>query len=168
MVDSAETRALTADAREILAALAELVRVYQFRDRNRICCHDVSVTQCYALQSIARGAARTQNELAEALWLDKSTASRVLDALERKGYVARRPHRHDRRALRLVLTAAGRRLLARIERDLLEEQKRLIVDVPRAVRRTTARLMVRLARNSAARIARTGRPSAAGRSEGCA
>jgi hypothetical protein len=28
------------------------VSVYQFRDRDRICCHDVSVTQCYALETI--------------------------------------------------------------------------------------------------------------------
>jgi hypothetical protein len=38
------------DAETFHAALSELVRVYQFRDRDRICCHDVSVTQCYALE----------------------------------------------------------------------------------------------------------------------
>jgi SAM-dependent methyltransferase len=29
----------------LYAALSDLVRVYQFRDRDRICCHDISVTQ---------------------------------------------------------------------------------------------------------------------------
>ena len=32
--------------------MADLVRVYQFRDRDHICCHDVSVTQCYALEML--------------------------------------------------------------------------------------------------------------------
>ena len=44
---SAESTALQADAETLHAALSELVRVYQFRDRDRICCHDISVTQCW-------------------------------------------------------------------------------------------------------------------------
>jgi hypothetical protein len=39
---------LRRDAVGSQAAVADLVRVYQFRDRDRICCHDVSVTQCDA------------------------------------------------------------------------------------------------------------------------
>ena len=49
--DSQQT-ALDRDARGLHEAVADLVRVYQFRDRDRICCHDVSVTQCYALETI--------------------------------------------------------------------------------------------------------------------
>ena len=33
------------DALDLHEAVADLVRVYQFRDRDRICCHDVWVTQ---------------------------------------------------------------------------------------------------------------------------
>ena len=60
------------------------MRVYQFRDRDRICCFDVSVSQCYALEGLVRRGGLTLNELAAHLYLDKSTASRVVDALERK------------------------------------------------------------------------------------
>lgn len=35
---------LMRDAEELHEALNQLVRVYQFRDRDRICCYDVSVT----------------------------------------------------------------------------------------------------------------------------
>ena len=49
--DSTQT-ALDRDALALHQAVADLVRVYQFRDRDRICCHDVSVTQCYALETI--------------------------------------------------------------------------------------------------------------------
>jgi hypothetical protein len=45
---------LEADAVALHEALSELVRVYQFRDRDRICCHDISVTQCYALDALLR------------------------------------------------------------------------------------------------------------------
>ena len=45
---------LQADSLALHEALADLVRAYQFRDRDRICCHDISVTQCYALEALKR------------------------------------------------------------------------------------------------------------------
>ena len=49
-------RELERDAVALQAAVSELVRVYQFRDRDRICCHDISVTQCYALETLVEQA----------------------------------------------------------------------------------------------------------------
>jgi MarR family transcriptional regulator, 2-MHQ and catechol-resistance regulon repressor len=88
----ADDATLTRQARELQDALSEFVRVYQFRDRDQICCHDVSVTQCYALDALLRRGLATLNELAAELCLDKSTASRVVATLERKGYAARSTH----------------------------------------------------------------------------
>src|SRR5256885_15790903 len=96
---------LQRDASALQAAVADLVRVYQFRDRDRICCHDVSVTQCYALEALIRRGPVTLGELAAELYLDKSTASRVVASLERKRYVARSPHPTDGRAVLLRPTA---------------------------------------------------------------
>ena len=33
-------------AEELYEAVNQLIRVHQFRDRDYICCHDVSVAQC--------------------------------------------------------------------------------------------------------------------------
>src|SRR5262245_28985568 len=93
---------LDADADAPHSALNELVRVYQFRDRDRICCHDVSVTQCYAIEALIRRGPSGLNDLAAELYLEKSTASRVVATLERKGYVTRSAHPEDGRAI--VLT----------------------------------------------------------------
>ncbi len=147
-----ENALMERDAAELHRALSELVRVYQFRDRDRICCHDVSVTQCYALDALVRRGALTLNALAAELYLDKSTASRVVDGLERKGYVERRTHPEDRRALLLDLTSAGREVHGRIERDILEEEKALLAEFPPEVRRSMARLIGGLARAAAARV----------------
>src|SRR5690606_18937495 len=43
---------LARDAAALQRALSDLIRVYQFRDRDRICCHDISVSQCYALEAL--------------------------------------------------------------------------------------------------------------------
>ena len=132
-------------------ALTELVRVYQFRDRDRICCHDISVTQCYALEALVRRGPGGLNELAAELYLDKSTASRVVGTLERKGYVKRAPHPKDGRAIVLTVTPAGRRLYDRIRGDLVEETKELLRDFEPDVREGASRLILRLARAAALR-----------------
>ena len=141
---------LAADARELHAVLSELMRVVQFRDRDRICCHDVSVTQCYALQAVLRRGPLTLNELAAELYLDKSTASRVVKALTEKGYVERRPHPDDGRAVQLAVTEAGRRLYGAIERDLQAEVETLVADFDPEVRRALASLLARLSRSAVA------------------
>src|SRR4026209_916514 len=61
---AAHAARLEADAGALHEALTELVRVYQFRDRDRICCHDISVTQCYALDALLRRGPSGLNELA--------------------------------------------------------------------------------------------------------
>ena len=83
---------LERDAEALYDSVSELVRVYQSLDRDRICCHDISITQCNALEALARRDGLTLGELAAHLYLDKSTASRVVDALQRKGYVDRTTH----------------------------------------------------------------------------
>jgi MarR family transcriptional regulator, 2-MHQ and catechol-resistance regulon repressor len=133
-------------------ALVELIRVYQFRDRERICCHDISVTQCYALDSLAQRGAQTLNELSAELYLDKSTASRVVDALEAKGYAERRTNPASRRSVLVSATRAGRALHARIERDILLAEQRLLEDFPPTVRDRMTELIRSLAQAAASRV----------------
>jgi DNA-binding MarR family transcriptional regulator len=142
---------LEPDAEALHDALSELVRVYQFRDRDRICCHDISVTQCYALDALLRRGPSGLNELAAELYLDKSTASRVVAALERKRYVSRQPHPEDGRAVVLTVTARGRRLHERIRADLVAEAGQIVADFEPEVREAAARLILRLARAAATR-----------------
>lgn len=153
---ASEDPALERDAAELYDALSELVRVYTFRDRDRICCFDVSVSQCYALEGIVRRGGPTLNELAAELYLDKSTASRVVDGLERKGYAVRAPHPEDRRAVRLQATPAGRELLERIRGSILAEEKSILAGFDPEVRRVLPRLIGRLARAAAARVDTSG------------
>lgn len=148
--------ALQRDAAELYEALSELVRIYTFRDRDRICCFDVSVSQCYALEGIVRLGGPSLNELAAELYLDKSTTSRVVDGLEGKGYAIRGPQPADRRSVRLEATAAGRELLARIQDSILSEEKAMLADFDPEVRRALPDLIRRLARAAAARVDTSG------------
>jgi DNA-binding MarR family transcriptional regulator len=148
----AEDLELAQDTEDLYDALEDLLRVYQFRDRDRICCFDVSVSQCYALEGLVRRGAMTLNELAAYLYLDKSTASRVVDALERKGYVTRSPHPEDRRALLLEATPPGRSLEGKIRDSILAEERSLLADFAPEVRQAMTQLIRRLARAANAQV----------------
>ena len=153
---TAPSPALEQDTRAFYEALSDLLRIYQFRDRDRICCHDVSVTQCYALEALVRRGPLTGNELAAELYLDKSTASRVVDALERKGYVERTRHPGDGRSVRLEITASGRALHDRIVAGILAEEQALLADFDPEIRRALTALLQRLARAAGARVEASG------------
>lgn len=146
--------ALDADAWELHLALSELVRVYQFRDRTRICYYDLSVTQCYAVSALVAKGPMPLKRLADTLYLDKSTTSRVVDSLERKGYVHRNADLQDGRALRLHASRKGRGIHARIERDLVDEMKQLLEAIDPDVRQATIRLVARLARTAKQRFSK--------------
>jgi len=147
---------LERDATDLHAALSELIRVYQFRDRDKICCHDLSVTQCHALSMISDFGPLSMNDLAGRLYLDKSTTSRVVDSLERKGFALRDANPDDRRALLLNTTESGREVLATIRVEIVAEEKRLLGDFEPAVRREMIRLVSRLARAASARVDTSG------------
>ena len=154
-----DERALDQAAREFQAAVAELVRVYQFRDRDRICCHDVSVTQCYALETLVDGGPQRLGELAARLFLDKSTTSRVVQSLVRKGYVELREDPADRRAMSVAVTRKGRGLCTRIVDDLVDQQKLLLRDLEPELRAGVVKVLRRLSQAADARF-RSGMASA--------
>jgi DNA-binding MarR family transcriptional regulator len=156
---------LERDAADLHAAVADLVRVYQFRDRDQICCHDVSVTQCYALETLIEHGPLRLSALAERLFLDKSTTSRVVGTLVKKGYVEQRADAEDGRAIALTATRQGRSLCARINDDLVDQQKQVLGDLDPDVRAGVVRVIRRLAQAADARF-RSG-VSVGGRSACC-
>lgn len=143
---------LQRDAERLQLALAELVRVYQFRDRDKICCHDISVTQCYALETLVEHGPLRLGGLADRLFLDKSTTSRVVATLVKKGYVKQRPDAADARAVAISATARGERLCARINADLVDQQRQLLEDLEPSVRTGVVDVIHRLARAADARF----------------
>ncbi|HSX62591.1 MAG TPA: MarR family transcriptional regulator [Tahibacter sp.] len=144
--------AVLADAAALHAAVSDLVRIYQFRDRDKICCYDISVTQCYALEALAEHGPMRSQALAERLLLDKSTTTRVVDALVRKGYAERKPDAVDARALSLEITRAGQSLYETISRELVAQQAAIVAALDPAVRATVIDVIRRLARTAQARF----------------
>jgi DNA-binding MarR family transcriptional regulator len=149
---------LTQDAEDLYEAVNQLVRVYQFRDRDRICCYDVSVTQCYAVETLVKQGALRLQVLAEEMFLDKSTASRVIDALERKGYVSRVEDDEDRRAVKIQATQAGKELYEKIRSDLVAEERAMIENLSVEARQGAVSLLRQITRATEIRCGLANKP----------
>ena len=68
------------------------------------------------LRAVAASGGEPQNALAERLHISPSWMVAIVDQLERRGLVERRPHARDRRIRNLHLTADGKKLLKQAER----------------------------------------------------
>jgi DNA-binding MarR family transcriptional regulator len=72
---------------------------------------ELSPVQFAALDALSRAAGVDQATLAGMIAYDRATIGSVVDRMEARGLVSRRPSRSDRRAREVQLTAAGRALL---------------------------------------------------------
>lgn len=75
---------------------------------------DLRFSQVQALLRLNTLGAMSASELARALGHDAGATTRLLDQLEQRGYLNRKPHEQDRRALRICLTASGAALCRRL------------------------------------------------------
>jgi MarR family 2-MHQ and catechol resistance regulon transcriptional repressor len=134
------------DAEQLYEALSHLVRVYQFRDRDRSCCKSLSVTQCYALEHVINaGPARVQS-LATELFLDKSNASRLVNSLVKDGLVCRVPDATDGRAVAITATLKGEAIYESIRSDLVGEARNLSRDLSKEARDGAIKMFRRFAK----------------------
>jgi DNA-binding MarR family transcriptional regulator len=92
----------------------------------------------------ARDEARV-SELADQAGIAASTATRILDALERRGVVTRRQAQGDRRGISVAMTRSGRQLLSREHDWLRARQRDFYAGLPPAERQLAPDLLLRLA-----------------------
>ncbi|MEU8221015.1 MarR family transcriptional regulator [Kribbella sp. NPDC048915] len=81
-------------------------------------------------------AERTQIQLAELAYLDKTTMVSTVDALEKAGYAERRPSASDRRARIIAVTGAGARIAAEGQ-EIVDRVHAEALDVLTAAQRRT-------------------------------
>jgi len=123
---------LDAGAERLHHLSKELIRRYQFRDWNQICCYGISISQSHILDLVAEAGDLTMQQLARRMFKSVSTMTRVVAQLVRKGYVKRRRDPADRRVVHISITPQGKAIVAAIGRDLIETQKTILRGIPSA------------------------------------
>jgi DNA-binding MarR family transcriptional regulator len=118
-------------AEELQRLTRELIRRYQFRDWNRICCYGISISQSHILDLLFEEGDLTMQRLAGRTFKSVSTMTRVVAQLVKRGYVKRWQGPEDRRVVHLTITPQGKAIVEAIHRDLVETQKAILRGIPR-------------------------------------
>jgi DNA-binding MarR family transcriptional regulator len=105
----------------------------------------LTLSQYGLLQGLAEAGNARVVELATAAGVTPPTATRILDALERRGIVERRRATEDRRGVTITLTPSGRDLLSAQHEWLRDRQESFYAALPPGERAVAADLLVRLA-----------------------
>jgi DNA-binding MarR family transcriptional regulator len=105
----------------------------------------LTLSQYGLLQPLAGSDGARVRELAEQAGIAPSTATRILDTLERRGIVDRRPSSGDRRGVRITLTAAGREVLHDEDEWMRAREAAFYGQLPADERRLAPGLLRRLA-----------------------
>jgi DNA-binding MarR family transcriptional regulator len=121
---------LEAGAERLHRLTKELIRRYQFRDWNQICCYGISISQSHILDTLAEEGDLTMQQLARRMFKSVSTMTRVVGQLVRRGYVKRRQDPEDRRVVHVSITPQGKAIVAAVNRDLIETQKSILQSIP--------------------------------------
>lgn len=82
---------------------------------------------------------RTQAALADAIGADKSRVIPVLDELQERGLITRRPDPSDRRVRLVAITPAGRRVRERAQAEVRRAEDELLDRLPPADRQAFLR-----------------------------
>lgn len=100
---------------------------------------ELRFSQVQALKRLHLFGPMSAGELARSLGHDGGALTRLLDQLEEKGYLRRKPDPQDRRALRIELTAAGKslcrelggcsdRVMNAAQKSLGKDERRHLID----------------------------------------
>jgi DNA-binding MarR family transcriptional regulator len=92
----------------------------------------VTPARLSALSVLVFGGARSLAELAAAEQVSAPTMSKIAVGLESAGLIQRGPDPHDRRAVRLTATAAGKRLMHRGRQQRVEQLATELRSLPAA------------------------------------
>lgn len=96
---------------------SELVRRLRLLERTEVACCGVPLSQAMVLQTLnTGGGSRRMSEVAEALGVAQSTATRLVEPLVREEQVRREPAPEDGRVVMARLTPKGRRTAAELNR----------------------------------------------------
>ena len=111
------------------------------RFARRIAEIDLQPPQFRVMNMVDAVEGRSQQAIAETIGAPPSRMVAIVDELEARGLIERRPHPGDRRVHALYLTGAGRRLLARGRKIALEHEEELMKGLSVADRRRLVALL---------------------------
>lgn len=116
------------DLQEQMIALVRAFGLHQ--PEQTPCGQPVTVAEAYAVMELAREGTLTQNELVERLNLAKSTVSRLVEGLVKRGWAERTRNPNDGRSRMLALTQEGENAAVTIATAREQKFTRVLEQIP--------------------------------------
>lgn len=110
--------------------IVDLIKKYQFRDRNKMASCGLSVSQCYILETLHRFGPLPMQHLADKMHLSISTVTRVLAPLVTKKLATRVEDPRDLRVRVIYLTKKGEKTFLRDWKVVMEAEKQILESFP--------------------------------------
>lgn len=122
-------------ASEFQETAIALIRAFGLHQLDRTPCgQPVSVAEAHALQELTREPGLSQNALAARLRLEKSSVSRIVTALEKRGWTVRKRSLKDTRIVQVHLTDGGRDAADNLAKSRQATFQRIFAAIPTAER----------------------------------
>ncbi len=87
----------------------------------------ITIDQWLVLKTILDHDDISQNEIAEYIFKDKASVTRIIDLLITKGYLKREPSTENRRRVQLTITKAGKAIIEAILPTIRSNRKNALV-----------------------------------------
>jgi len=110
--------------------MVDLIKKYQFRDRNEMSSCGLSVSQCYILETLHRFGPLPMQQLADKMHLSISTVTRVIAPLISKKIVQREANLGDQRVRTMGLTEKGNELFQTSWSSVMVSEKSILESFP--------------------------------------
>ncbi|MEO8714720.1 MAG: MarR family transcriptional regulator [Acetobacteraceae bacterium] len=148
---------------ELLFLLHDVARLLRVDADKRARCHGMTRAQWAILIRLERQPGLSQKELAELLEVEPITVARLIDRLETRGMVERRPDPRDRRIWRLHLCPAAFPMLREIDEQRSEIIRMLAPGVDEAALEAMTEALLTMKTNllRSAQVARDAKREAA-------
>lgn len=82
----------------------------------------ITIDQWLVMKAISENPEMQQNEIAPFVFKDKASITRIVELLEKSGYLIKEPHKKDRRKLHLKVTQLGKQILIDVQ-SLIEKNR---------------------------------------------
>jgi len=120
------------DAEQFQTSLAQFVRAFGLHQPSQTPCgQSMTVSEAHTLTRLTTGQEPTQKELVSFLNLEKSSVSRLISGLEKKGWIERFLDTDDKRIKRLRLTKQGKKINSQLTKARKKKITTLLSHIPK-------------------------------------
>lgn len=115
---------------ELDEILSRLSLAFVQMERSGKCCQGVTLSQCHTFDVLAKSGDLTMNELSRQMGLAKSTMTRIVNTMVRKGWIERKKGEGDKRLVSVCLTSDGKKMTENLNQSSKEYVQRILKNLP--------------------------------------